>query len=209
LHALRERGVEYVEVRLMDINPFEPIGISASTMRMLDIFLLHCLLTDSPLDTPEEIEALKENQLRTAERGREPGLRILRGKKEVLLTEWAHEILTACHPIAQALDATHGSDDYSQALLAAHDVVQFPHLTPSARVLDGTRAYNNNFQSFGLAQTHASKKYLLGLPRNAALEKTFAQLSRASIQAQREIEKADTGSFEEWRLRYMDVANLL
>ena len=209
LHALRERGVEYVEVRLMDINPFEPIGISASTMRMLDIFLLHCLLTDSPLDTPEEIEALKENQLRTAERGREPGLRILRGNKEVLLTEWAHEILTACHPIAQALDATHGSDDYSQALLAAHDVVQFPHLTPSARVLDGTRAYNNNFQSFGLAQTHASKKYLLGLPRNAALEKTFAQLSRASIQAQREIEKADTGSFEEWRLRYMDVANLL
>lgn len=87
--------------------------------------------------------------------------------------------------------------------------MQFPHLTPSARVLDGTRAYNNNFQSFGLAQTHASKKYLLGLPRNAALEKTFAQLSRASIQAQREIEKADTGSFEEWRLRYMDVANLL
>ncbi len=56
---------------------------------------------------------------------------------------------------------------------------------------------------------YASKKYLLGLPRNAALEKTFAQLSRASIQAQREIEKADTGSFEEWRLRYMDVANLL
>jgi glutamate--cysteine ligase len=29
LHALRERGVEYVEVRLMDLNPFEPVGIDA------------------------------------------------------------------------------------------------------------------------------------------------------------------------------------
>eukprot|EP01136_Pigoraptor_vietnamica_P040498 Opistho-1_new@12471 len=48
LHALRERGVEYIEVRLMDLNPFEPIGIGASTLRFLDVFLLHCLLTDSP-----------------------------------------------------------------------------------------------------------------------------------------------------------------
>jgi glutamate--cysteine ligase len=48
LHALRERGVEYVEVRLMDLDPFEPVGINAQTMRFLDVFLLHCLLSDSP-----------------------------------------------------------------------------------------------------------------------------------------------------------------
>ena len=27
LHALRDRGVEYVEVRLMDLDPFQPVGI--------------------------------------------------------------------------------------------------------------------------------------------------------------------------------------
>src|SRR5439155_9742903 len=53
LHALRDRGVEYVEVRLMDLDPFVPIGITADTMRFLDVFLLHCLLCDSPPDTPE------------------------------------------------------------------------------------------------------------------------------------------------------------
>ncbi len=36
LHALRERGVEYVEVRLMDLDPFRPVGIVADTMRFLD-----------------------------------------------------------------------------------------------------------------------------------------------------------------------------
>src|SRR4029434_5691570 len=58
LHALRERGVEYVEVRLMELDPFVPVGIKAQTMRFLDVFLLHCLLTDSPDDTPAEIAAL-------------------------------------------------------------------------------------------------------------------------------------------------------
>src|SRR3954462_13735187 len=51
LHALRERGVEYVEVRLMDLDPFEAIGISPQTVRLLDVFLLHCALAESPPDT--------------------------------------------------------------------------------------------------------------------------------------------------------------
>src|SRR3954469_24948548 len=72
LHALRERGVEYVEVRLMDLDPFCPIGITPQTCRMLDIFLLHCLLHESPPDTPAEIAEVGRNQNRVAARGREP-----------------------------------------------------------------------------------------------------------------------------------------
>ena len=83
LHALRERGVEYVEVRLMDLDPFENVGITAPTMRLLDIFLLHCLLSDSPPDTPQEIAEIKHNQHQTAERGREPGLQLLRAGQAV------------------------------------------------------------------------------------------------------------------------------
>ena len=78
LHALRDRGVEYVEVRLMDLDPFHAVGITAGTMRFLDIFLLHCLLRESPPDTPQEIAAIVRNQQRVAARGREPGLRLLR-----------------------------------------------------------------------------------------------------------------------------------
>src|SRR5690349_16948534 len=88
LHALRERGVEYVEVRCMDLDPFVPVGITARTMRFIDVFLLHCLLSDSPDDTPEEIVALARNQQRTAARGREPGLKLERGAAEVPLVDW-------------------------------------------------------------------------------------------------------------------------
>ena len=75
LHALTERGVEYVEVRSLDVDPFSPVGIDTTTMRFLDVFLLHCLLCDSPPDTPAEIGVIAQNQYRVAERGREPGLR--------------------------------------------------------------------------------------------------------------------------------------
>src|SRR4029077_14524851 len=71
LHALRDRGVEYVEVRLMDLDPFVPIAITSGTMRFLDFFLLHCLLRESPPDTPREIAAIVHNQRRVAARGRE------------------------------------------------------------------------------------------------------------------------------------------
>ena len=76
LHALRERGVEYVEVRLMDLNPFIDQGIDEATIRFLDVFLLHALLMPSPPDTPEEIAALGRNQRLVASRGREPGLKL-------------------------------------------------------------------------------------------------------------------------------------
>ena len=130
LHALRERGVEYVEVRCMDLDPFEPVGIDAQTMRFLDIFLLHCLLTDSPPDTPQEIAALERNQQRTAARGREPGLMLERGGGEVALVDWGGQVLAHCEPIAAALDAAHGGTRYRDALADARRVAGHARSVP-------------------------------------------------------------------------------
>ncbi|WP_284334527.1 glutamate--cysteine ligase [Comamonas sp. NoAH] len=209
LHALRERGVEYVEVRLMDIDPFEPLGINAATMRMLDVFLLHCLFHDSPNDSPEEIAQLKNNQHLVAERGREPGLKLQRGSEELLLSDWAKQVLNECAPFAAALDATHGTQDYSAALAQAQTRVAQPESTPSARVLAQMQSmHGNSFAQFGLAQSDWAREHLLSLPWTDAQQTRFADMADISVQKQREIEAADTGTFEEWRLRYMDPAAL-
>src|SRR5437763_11889100 len=92
LHALRARGVEYVEVRLMDLDPFAPIGITAQTCRFLDVFLLYCLLTESPPDNPREIAEVRRNMQKVAVRGREPGLALERDGEEVRLADWAMEV---------------------------------------------------------------------------------------------------------------------
>ncbi len=209
LHALRERGVEYVEVRLMDLDPFEPLGINSTTMRMLDVFLLHCLLTDSPPDSPEEIAQLKHNQHLAAERGREPGLQLLRGQDRVALVDWAAEVLQECAPMAAALDATHATTAYSDALAQARQRVAQPQTTPSARVLDDMRRlHGNSFEQFGLTQSLWAREHLLGLPWSDAQQAQFVQFAQTSVQAQQAIEAADTGTFEEWRQRYMDPAAL-
>ena len=209
LHALRERGVEYIEVRLMDLDPFEPLGISAATMRFIDIFLLHCLLGDSPPDTPQEIAALARNQRKTAARGREPGLMLERAGREVLLIDWAREIVAECRPLAERLDEVHGRNDYAAALTLAEQRLRDLDTTPSARALQAMRAdFDASFAAFALAQSVQMRSELLALPFDDALAATLAEQAQASVDAQQRIEAADTLDFESFRVNYVSAAGL-
>ena len=209
LHALRERGVEYIEVRLMDLDPFEPVGITTQTMRFLDIFLLHCLLSDSPDDSPQEIAALASNQHLTAARGREPGLLLQRAGSAVSLTDWGRDIVQDCAPIAAALDAAHGNHDYSDALTAATAALNDPSLLPSARVLAAmAQEFDNSFVKFVRAHSEKTRDVLQALPWTAAQQSHFEALSRESVAAQKKIEAADTMPFEIYRQQYVSPQRL-
>ncbi len=209
LHALRERGVEYVEVRLMDLDPFLPIGINAQTLRFLDVFLLHCLLSDSPPDSPQEIAALGRNQHRTAARGREPGLRLERGDDEISLSAWGGQLLDECAPLAAALDAAHGGLSYQAALAAARDTLGDAGRTPSARVLAAMAGeHGNDFQTFVQARSRATQDDLLALPFTPAMETHFQALAHESLTEQKRIEANDSLPFEIYRQQYLSPQRL-
>ena len=209
LHALRERGVEYLEVRLMDLNPFEPIGIDAATARFLDLFLLHCLLTDSPPDTPQEIAALKANQHLTAARGREPGLCLDRRGESVRLSDWAAQLVGELAPIADAMDAVHGGRAHAQALVQARQRLAAPGELPSARVLQAVRAqHGRSFVAFTRQQALATRAHLLALDYPAAIKQRFDALAVESVQAQADIEAADRVPFETFRREYLSSRHL-
>jgi glutamate--cysteine ligase len=217
LHALRERGVEYVEVRLMDLDPFSPVGITAPTMRLLDIFLLHCLLSDSAPDTPQEIAANARNQECVAARGREPGLKLSRNGHEVKLAEWGGEVLAGCEPIAEAMDraaaaheaaGTSGGQDrgrlYRDALAWGVAALEDPAAVPSARMLaEMARDHDNSYTQFVLEQSLAHSNALRSLPYAPPAAARFAQLAGESIEEQRRIEAADTLPFEAFRRAYL------
>jgi glutamate--cysteine ligase len=204
LHALRDRGVEYVEVRLMDLDPFCAVGITAATMRFLDVFLLHCLLRESPPDTPQELAAVVGNTRRVAARGREPGLRLLRKSEEVTLAGWSSEILAECAPIAAALDAANGGDAHRDALASAVARLNDPAATPSARVLEAmARDHGSSYVRFALAQSLAHRRTILALPFPAEIAEHFARLADESVAEQRRIEASDTLPFEAYRQLYL------
>jgi glutamate--cysteine ligase len=209
LHALRERGVEYVEVRAMDLDPFSPIGITADTIRFLDVFLLHCLLTESPPDTRREIEAIGRNKLRAAARGREPGLRLDRDGRMVELREWGAEVFAECEPIAAALDAAQGTGAHREALSAAVKATEDPGLLPSARVLAEMRErHENSYSRFALARSLEHAKILRSEPLPAEVEARFARFAEESIRKQRETEAAERVDFETYRRKYLSPESL-
>ena len=207
LRALGLRGVEYVEVRLVDIDPFEPAGIGLPQMRLLDVFLLHCLLTDSPPDSPPEIAAMTRNQRRIAERGRDPRLRLHRtavpGEAEadagaaqqataplsadLGLTdlsaadqppaEWGAQILRECEPIATALDRAHGGDGYRKALAAAEASLHDFSSLPSARVLRAVEQQHG--RSFPAFVLACSERH-----RRTLLERPFSPQAAARYERQ-------------------------
>ena len=204
LHALSERGVEYVEVRLMDLDPFSPVGITASTMRFLDVFLLHCLLSASAQDTPDENRAIGRNQHRVAAFGREPGLRLDRFGAETTLREWGEEVLDGCAPVAAALDAAHASDAYGAALARARTAMADATILPSARVLDGMRRLENSSHvRFVAAQSLQHRDAVRSTPLPAEVEARFQALTEQSLAEQRSMEAADDLSFEEYRQKYL------
>ncbi len=204
LHALRARGVEYVEVRLMDLDPFAPIGITPGTCRFLDVFLVNCLLTESPADTPAEILEVRQNQQTVAVRGREPGIRLQRNGTTTSFSDWANEILRQCQPLAARMDEVLGGAAYSEACDEMVKRIADPNLTPSARVLHAmARNHDNSYVRFALIESTLHKAMLQHLELPREVRERFSRLAAESIQKQREIEAADAIDFETFRQRYL------
>jgi glutamate--cysteine ligase len=209
LHAMRERGVEYVEVRLMDLDPFAPAGITLPVMRFLDVFLLHCLVTESPPDNPEEIACVARNQEMVAARGREPGLTLGCFPGDMGIAPWALRLLAECEPIAAAVDAALGGFAYRDAHAQQVAVLRDPTLAPSAHVLaEMGRSYNGSFTDFTLDLSRRHRATLMAQEFPKAEEERFARLARESLDKQRQIEGADTLPFEEYRKKYLAVERL-
>jgi glutamate--cysteine ligase len=204
LHALRERGVEYVEVRLMDLDPFAPIGITPVTCRFLDVFLVHCLASESPPDTPNEILEIRRNQQTVAVRGREPGIKLERFGASTTFARWAKEIIDACHPLAARMDALAGGSAHAEACEEMAKRVADPDITPSARVLHAmARNHDNSYARFVLVESTLHKAMLQHLELPREVRDQFGRLAAESLQKQREIEAADQADFETFRQRYL------
>ena len=177
--------------------------------RFLDVFLLHCLLSDSPPDTPAEIAVMARNNERVATRGREPRLRIERNHREVEMRQWGAQLLAECAPLAERLDELLGGAAYRSAVAAALGALNDPETVPSARVLHAMqRNHDGVYVRFVLAESLLHRGSLLNLPLPPRVEEEFAVMARASAAKQRELEAQERVDFETYRQKYLDPASL-
>ena len=202
LEALCSRGVQYVEARCLDIDPFAPLGIDLETARFMDVFLLYCALEESPLADEAIDREDRQNFALTVKEGRRPGLLLQCDGKDISLREWGIALLERMAPVAQALDQQAGQPLHAAILARQKDKLQDVGLTPSAKVLEGLAEVGNSFIAFGMQQSQRHMEYFRTHPLPAAQQEAFAVAARASLQQQEQLEAGQGDDFDEFIVDY-------
>ncbi|WP_286240490.1 glutamate--cysteine ligase [Neptuniibacter halophilus] len=203
IHALMTRGVEYIEVRNTDINPFLPVGIDQPQADFLDLFLISCLLMEEKEISTDECEQISENHQRVVTRGREPGLSLIHNDRERSLQAWGHELLTEIEKTAALMDQAEGSSRYADSIQVQRAKLDDASLTPSAMLLAALQESGLGYNDFIMQQAEKHRETLLAEPMDADMEQTLITLSASSLQEQAEIEAADTMDFDSYLQDYM------
>jgi len=112
-NALLERGVEYIEVRGLDINPFSPLGISEAQIQWLDCFLLTCLLMPSAEISCREQAENTENLRRTVIDGRDTELQLFQDNRLHSIAGLGLEFSSKMKQVAQLLDTCWDTKKYT------------------------------------------------------------------------------------------------
>ena len=201
--ALRRAGVEYVEVRALDVSAFDPVGVNQNKLRFLEVFLALCLMKDSPLIATSEQDSLDANHLTVARRGREPGLLLERDGRNVPMLGWARELLDSMQGIAEIFDRGDPAKPYAAALATQAAKVENVLLTPSARMLKELETTGESFFDLALRMSRLHKDYFLALyPPNVERQAEFRAAADESLKAQASIEASDNVSFEQYLSDY-------
>ena len=200
--ALKRRGVRYIEIRSLDLDLFNPIGIDIAKARFIEALLLSCLLKDSPKMSDRDHQVNNANQLAVANFGRKPGLELNKGELAIGLQDWATEILDAMQPICAILDNGDEGQPYSAALASQQLLVQNPDLTASARILDGMTQTGYPFSRFALNKSAEHARYFSLNKLDKTHTQQFDEMAKQSLDKQRELESKKQIPFDEFLTQY-------
>ncbi len=202
--SLQRAGVEYVEVRALDVSAFDPVGVNQNKLRFLEAFLALCLLRESEPIARGEQEALDANHLKVARRGREPGLMLNREGRNFAMKDWARELLDGMQGLCELLDHGEPTRPYAAALDQQRAKLDDVERTPSARLLAEMRQSGETFFELAQRMSKQHKDYFLGLyPPNENRLAEFGAAARESHEAQARIEASDRVGFDEYLADYL------
>lgn len=193
--AIRDRGIEYLEIRALDINPFVPLGIDAVTVRMLDAFLMMCLVEESPPLMHSEMQSILEHHNRIAKEGRK------------LLTdrETAKKLILKMQSVAAILDKAYDSHHWAAACLVMLQRLEQPETLTSARVLTEMRDRKESYFAFAMRWSRIHKHQVGSIPLSQDQIDFYVKMSESSEQQQALLEQETHLSFDEYLHQYLSI----
>ncbi len=203
IDALRKRGIQYIELRSLDIDPFQAAGLSQEQLFFLEIFMHFCLLQESPDISASEREEIDNNQNLVAHQGRVANICLQLNGMKVSLHQRASEILSAMQDIAALLDQAHQTQRYQNALNRYGKLISHPELTPSAKILAEIRDNNESFFSFAQRKSKQHQAYFQERHLSKIKYAKFEQLVKQSLLEQKQQESDDEPSFDQFLSHYL------
>ena len=204
--ALKARGVRYIELRSLDVNAYHPLGLDETQGRFLEVFLLFCMLAESPLIDAGERREIDRNLLDVAHRGREPKLSLQHRGVRLPMRAWALEILESMLPICEVLDGIEGGAWFEDAIDDQIAKVRAPELTPSGRMLDEMRDKGEGFYEFARRLSHQHRRYFLERSLSAERIAEMDARAQASLAAQEQLEAEPQQDFDAFLADYFAQA---
>lgn len=205
IQALESRGVEYIEVRCLDLDPFSPIGVNQSQIDFLDLFLLDCLLTDSPRIDDSECDRLDDNYRDVVAQGRDPELTICKSGERIGVGAAASVLMDKLEPLAQQLDGLTGGETYRRALETQRQKLWDPVQVPSARVLADMKARGTGHREWGLEMARQHQTILREEGLSGQVLADFERMSADSLAEQAAMEAEDHQPFPEFLEQYLQA----
>jgi glutamate--cysteine ligase len=205
--ALRDRGVEYIEVRALDVNPFVDTGISIEQVHFLDIFLTYCAFINNKEFDCASQQHHEKNMNEVVLRGRDPKLLLSDANFQGEVTQksvmtWGNELFDNMASVATLLDNAYKTTNYSDSITRERAKINDASLTPSAEILSIMVEQEQSLSEYSLAQ--AAKYRLESLDRDYQFysEQYFVDGANKSHQNQLDIEASDKLNFDDFLVDY-------
>jgi len=194
-NALEDRGVSYLEVRSLDVNPYSPVGIDTEQFHFLDVFLLYCLLSPSAKFDDNSMQISQDNITQTVEQGRDPKLMLNNNGTKMLLSEWGTALSKELLKVAAVLDKANSTNVYSSAVKQQQEKFVDPTITPSGKWLQTLLDNEIDNSVLGLELAKEYKKASQNMTYKQIQQADFVSQAALSIKARKKIEAKDKIEF--------------
>jgi glutamate--cysteine ligase len=198
LGALHERGIEYIEVRLMDVNPFSKTGLNSNTIKFLHSFLLFCLLEDSPKIDKKECNEIDKIFSDIVNLGRDPHLKVVSDGKTTQKEEYFLGIMERIKPYSEMLAKSFENPNYIKIFENEVAKVKDESLLFSSQILRSVSADISIVDVIGALANQYKKEGL-----EVGVDPNWEKIAKDSLESQRELE-LEKESFESFHSRYFE-----
>lgn len=206
LGAIAREGIEYIEIRALDIDPLLMLGVDPQTVYVIDTFLLYCLLRESPPLTEEDNKRIRHNHTQVVNWGRKPDLKLKNEQDQpCTLVDYAQALFAEMEPIAELLDRAYNTHNFKDAIKGAQSKLTHFQDLPSAKVITEMKKHEASYFEFVKRCSGRHEAQFKASPLSATQYQTLVEMATQSKVAQSALEAQNAIPFSQYLANFLAI----